>query len=281
MTGRWAWPTMGSVASLSIPGTPAGAGDAAMACVRTWFDEVEAALSPFRSDSDLCRWRSGEVDLAACSPLLAEVVTDVAGLPGTTDGGFHPYDRQGRYDPTGYVKGWAIERGMSLLAGRGITDACLGVGGDLQLIGHTRVGRPWRVGIVDPSDDHRLAAMIEAPGDAAWAVATSGTAQRGEHIWSGPGLDRLPGRAVLGSLTVVGPRLSLADAYATAIWARARHVPLEEAWAWLAGSGYEALALDRHGSAWLTPGMRPHLVRPAASMSPLADALDPVAQAVG
>lgn len=268
---RWAWPTMGSAASLAVPGLadPAAARvDDAVAEVRAWFVTVEAVLSPYRADSDLCRWRTGELPLAQCSPLLPEVIESCRALAQFTEGCFRPYDRAGRFDPTGYVKGWAIERGMDLLTDAGVADACLGIGGDLQLAGTAEGGRPWRVAVVDPGDERRPVAILEAPrGADRFAVATSGSAQRGEHIWAG-----LDGRGPAGTgpsprlacVTVVGPDLRLADAFATAVWAGALNRPLAEAWAWLAGTGYEALAVADGGSARTTDGLSRHLVRPAA-----------------
>jgi thiamine biosynthesis lipoprotein len=255
---------MGSVASLVVGSdAPVEAVDR----VRAWFDEVEAALSPFRPDSDLCRWRSGAAALEACSPLLSQVVSDVEDLRRATLGGFHPWDATGRFDPTGYVKGWAIERGVQVLGEAGVADACLGIGGDLQLIGQASPRRAWRVGVSDPADPRRLLAMVSRPaegGAGPWAVATSGNAERGDHIWApGPPLRSLSSSR-LHSVTVVGPRLGRADAFATAIWALALQGPLDRAWAWLAGTGYEALAVDGAGVVRGTPGMRAHVVAPAA-----------------
>ncbi len=267
---RWSWPSMGSVASLAVPSHPADAMPEGVAStvdgVHSWLDEVEDALSPFRGDSDLCRWRSGRQALCDCSPLLGEVVQAVRDLPERTDGGFNPYDRRGRFDPTGYVKGWAIERAVGLLHDAGIMDACLGVGGDIQMIGCADTDRPWRVAVTDPADPDRILAVIEAPADgSSFSVATSGMAQRGEHIWSGLDLHR--GSAIsrdagsaLASVTVAGPNLSLADAFATAIWALARDHPVDEAWQWLAGTGYEALAIGAEGWVRRTPGMGQFLV---------------------
>jgi thiamine biosynthesis lipoprotein len=268
---RRAWPTMGSVASLAVPET-SGADDRevdrAAGLVAGWFDEVEAALSPYRPDSDLSRWRDGTLALDR-SRHLTEMVQACAALARLTEGGFHPYDRQGRFDPTGYAKGWAIERGLDLLAKAGITDACLGIGGDQQMVGRAHPTRPWRVAIVDPSERGRLSAVVSAPASGErFAVATSGEAERGEHIWPASGRPLLVGDlrrgAALASVTVVGPLLGLADAFATAIWAHARTASLDDSWAWLTGTGYEALAVDRDGRVRGTAGMSSRLVRAAA-----------------
>jgi thiamine biosynthesis lipoprotein len=269
---RRAWPTMGSMASLAVSrssGADEHAVDRVVGVVRDWFDEVEAALSPYRRDSDLCRWRAGELALDD-SRHLFEMLQACDSLARVTEGGFHPYDRSRRFDPTGYAKGWAIERGLDVFVSAGITDACLGIGGDQQMIGRAQPTRPWRVAVADTSERGRIAAVVSAPASGArFAVATSGEAERGEHIWPAGGRPLVVGQlqhgAGLASVTVVGPLLGLADAFATAIWAHARTSPLDEAWRWLAGTGYEALAVDRLGRVRGTAGMPGQLVRPAAA----------------
>jgi len=82
-------------------------------------------------------------------------------------------------------------------------------------------------------------------------VATSGTAERGAHIW-----DPRTGRpaSALVQVTVVGPNLTWADGYATAAMALG-----PQAYAWLTGlagrTGYEGLVVDRGRRVWWTPGM--------------------------
>ncbi len=264
----------------AVPGgTHAGAVDLESAVVRArmWLEAVEAALSPFRAGSDLCRWRSGALDLEEASPLLREVVADIERVIVTTDGGFNPADGQGRYDPSGYVKGWSIRRAVEGLAADGVANVCLGVGGDVQMTGAVGPGQPWRTAVVDPAVGRRILAIIEQPVTGSpLAVATSGSAERGAHIWAGrgtrqeAGVVHLRGRrprqyrdvAQLASVTVVGPDLGIADAYATAIWALAMDRPMSEAWQWLPATGYAALAVTTGGSILTTPGMGTYVVAP-------------------
>ena len=256
---RWAWPTMGSYASLAVPWHPT---DPTVGSRRTrrsdevkaWLEEVEDALSPYRDDSDLCQWRSGARTLGRCSPLLAEVIDAVGTLEDLTEGGFHPYDRQGRFDPTGYVKGWAVERAVGILSDAGVTDAFFGVGGDIQMVGRADTGRPWRVAVTDPADERRIVAVVEAPADGGpFAVATSGAAQRGDHIWAGlggrPGGSSRPD--ALASVTVIGPDLGHVDAFATAIWALAKDRPWPRR-----GSGCPSDEYRRDGGADVRGGLR-------------------------
>jgi thiamine biosynthesis lipoprotein len=120
-------------------------------------------------------------------------------------------------------------------------------GGDVQCVGG-RPGSgpaPWRVGIADPHNRGRLALVVEA---ADCGVATSGTAERGAHIANphtgGPA-------AGLASVTVAGPSLSLADAFATAAFAMGPDLARE----WTESlDGYEAYAITEAGGTWQTSG---------------------------
>ena len=68
------------------------------------------------------------------------------------------------------------------------------------------------MGIEDPRDRSQIAEVVELT---AGAVATSGTAARGNHL-----IDPATGQAVAsdGSVSVVGPTLLWADVWATALF---------------------------------------------------------------
>ena len=65
-------------------------------------------------------------------------------------------------------------------------------------------------------------------------------------------------------MTVIGPDLGHVDAFATAIWARAKDRPLADAWGWLPERQYGAMAVLASGAIRMTSGMGAHLVRAAA-----------------
>jgi thiamine biosynthesis lipoprotein len=79
-------------------------------------------------------------------------------------------------------------------------------------------------------------------------VATSGTAERGTHIFN-PHAGRPA--AGLASLTIIGPSLALADACATAAFAMGPDLARE--WA-ESLPGYEAYAITDTGHTWQTAG---------------------------
>jgi hypothetical protein len=64
----------------------------------------------------------------------------------------------------------------------GATAWCLNAGGDVLTSGAQADGRPWVVGIVDPTDRTALISQFTCSAVHP-AVATSGVAERGEHIW--------------------------------------------------------------------------------------------------
>jgi thiamine biosynthesis lipoprotein len=74
--------------------------------------------------------------------------------------------------------------------------------------GDVRVKGRWRVGIQHPLERDKTAAVIDVQDV---GVATSGTYERGDHIRGA--------RPDILSVTVVGPDLGTADAYATAAMA--------------------------------------------------------------
>ncbi len=232
---------MGTVFSIDIRDD--GDWRAPIAEVVTWLHHVDEVFSTYRPDSVVSKLDRGEIELADCSAEVRDAFATCADLARAT-GGYFSIRPAGRLDPSGFVKGWAIERASELLRSRGSRNHAVNGGGDVQLAGSRSPGSSWRVGINDPAKHGQLAAVVSA-ADA--AVATSGTAERGAHV-----TDPLTGQEAteLASVTVVGRHLARADAYATAALAMGPAcLPwLEEL------SGYDALVIGADGQRWQTTG---------------------------
>jgi FAD:protein FMN transferase len=193
-----------------------------------WFRQVDRVFSPYRDDSEISRIARRTSTRQMTSPAVREVLAQCDRLRALTGGFFDPL-ATGRLDPSGFVKGWAVERAVELLEQAGATRLAVNAGGDAVVRG----GIPWRVGIQHPIERQQLAAVIELR-DA--AIATSGAYERGTHIIN-PHNNR-PADGLL-SVTVLGPNLGFADAYATAAFAMGSAAPQ-----WLATlEGYEAMAI--------------------------------------
>lgn len=232
---------MGTVFSVHI--NDPGDWSPAVARVVELLHEVDRVFSPYRAESDVSRLARGAIRLPGCRPELADVLALCAEATARTDGYFSAHV-DGRLDPTGLVKGWSIQRAADLLAAAGATSYGVNGGGDMQLAGGRGDGRPWRVGIAHPRHPGALATVVSGHD---LAVATSGSAERGAHI-TDPHTGR-PARG-LAAVTVTGPSIVWADAYATAACAMGRG-----ARTWLTGlGGYEAYVVDDDGHCWATSG---------------------------
>jgi thiamine biosynthesis lipoprotein len=222
--GVWVEHHMGMPISIHVRGAQPR-GDAVERAVAAAYDElrrVDETYSTYRPDSWVSRLRSGETVLALCPPEVSAVAARCEAAAATTGGAFTPWlpDPDGivRFDPTGLVKGWAIDlAGGHLSSVPGIAFA-INAGGDVLVGRHAHVpptgadADVWRIGVEDPRVPGRVARVVPVVQG---GVATSGTAARGAHLYD-PRTGQWVGRS--GSTTAVGPTLEEADIWATALF---------------------------------------------------------------
>jgi thiamine biosynthesis lipoprotein len=180
--------------------------------------DIDARFSTYRPDSEISRLGWGQLSAADCSPDVSEVLARCEEVRTLSRGYFdiRAHRADGRLDPSGFVKGWAVENAARILDAAGARNYCLNAGGDVITRGEPEPGAPWRIGIRHPELPDRLATVVEARD---LAVATSGGYERGDHI-ADPHTGGSPDELL--SVTVVGPSLAEADAYATAAFAMGR-----------------------------------------------------------
>lgn len=205
---------------------------------------ADAVFSTWDRQSPVSRLRRGEASLGDLPPEVGEVLELCRAARAASGGWFDPWAMPGGVDPTGLVKGWAVERALAVLRSAGIQAALINGGGDLAAFGGPAPGQAWRIGVRHPWRPGALAGIIEVRA----AVATSGTYERGSHLVD-PRTRRAGSRAA--SATVTGPSLALADALATAV-----AVGGDEALALVAGlDGYEAYLIRPDGTEEDTGGI--------------------------
>jgi thiamine biosynthesis lipoprotein len=199
-----------------------------------WLRFVDETFSTYKESSEISRLNQGELTLAHAHPDVREVLVRCEELRCETDGYFDVRAASANaLDPSGLVKGWSVDRAAGILDEEGLTDYAVSAGGDMRLRGRAVPESCWRVGIQHPLERDRVAAVVEASD---CAVATSGAYERGEHVFDP--YSGLPPTEVL-SVTVVGPDLGTADAYATAAFAMGSRGPH-----WTARlCGYEAMTI--------------------------------------
>jgi thiamine biosynthesis lipoprotein len=259
---------MGTVIGIDVrdQDLPETAIDAAVA----WLTDVDARFSPYRAGSEISRLARGEIAADDCAPDVRFVLTRCEALRLESDGFFdiRGPGLLGGLDPSGFVKGWAVEEAAFILEAAGARNYAINAGGDVVLRGVPEPGpdsgRPWVVGVRHPLEADQIVARLSfAESAGRRAVATSGLYERGAHI-----VDPHAGHAPdeLLSMTVVGPSLALADAYATTAFAMG-----SAGLAWLARRPeYGGYAIERDLRASWTSAVEPLLVAGRAALGPAA-----------
>jgi FAD:protein FMN transferase len=234
----WVEQIMGLPISVLARGERAQSPEAEQA-VRSVFREladIDAVFSPYRPDSAVSRLQRGEIGLADCEDDVREVASRCDAATELTGGLFDATRPDGTWDPSGLVKGWAAERAARHLADLPEVDWCLNAGGDVIVLSPS--GRAFTVGVQDPRDARRVAAAVACT---AGAVATSGTAARGAHLYDPR--NGTPASTRWLSISVLGPSLETADVLATAAFVAG------DRWKDVVALvvGYSALGIDADG----------------------------------
>lgn len=242
---RHVFETMGTVASVDGPA-------AAMPSVQEIFSSTEARFSLYLPDSELSSIARGDLALPDASEELIATYTRALAWRTRTDGAFTPHRPDGVLDLNGIVKAEAIERTGAVLDATGCPDWTVNVGGDILALSAAPIG------IIDP---HRRGALLCSVvlRNGRRALATSGSAERGDHIWHGGGF--APAHFV--QVTVVANDIVTADVLATAIVAGGPDALTEYADRW----DIDILSVDRAGELRATPGFRESLAQPVDAPS--------------
>lgn len=211
-----------------------------------WLRFVDATYSTYKDDSEISRLNAGAIDDEDVRPDVRAVLDHCDLLRSETDGYFdvRAFSRL-RVDPSGFVKGWSVDVAASMLDAAGARNYAVYAGGDIRTRGRPLPDDAWRIGIQHPRRSDAVAAVAQLRDG---AIATSGEYRRGTHI-ADPHTG-LPPRGLL-SVTVTGPELGSADAYATAAFAMGSGGP---AWLTALPVGYEALAITSDERILSTPG---------------------------
>jgi FAD:protein FMN transferase len=217
--------TMGTVVSIEPP--------LRVPEIEKVFADLDARFSLYRPDSELSRISNGSLQLMDASAELRSAYARALEWRSLTGGAFTPHRPDGVIDLSGIVKALAMAESASLL---GTTDDwILNVGGDVLTS-----GQPATVGITDPFDRTQLLTSVRLGGSRR-AIATSGTAERGDHIW---------GRGGFAQVTVVANDIITADVLATAIVAGGVETLNASTPTW----DIDVLAIDLDGKLFATPG---------------------------
>ncbi|CAO1649262.1 FAD:protein FMN transferase [Salinibacterium sp. NYA9b] len=250
---RHTFQTMGTVASIELPQDWASE----VAALERIFSLIDERFSLYRPESELSKLATGQLVLPSASAELLASYARALTWRNETAGLFSPHRPDGTIDLNGIVKAEAIEQAGEYLTSVGCPQWSINVGGDI-LVSPTgaatavtssagQLAPPLlRAGIADPAAPTQLLCSLELRHRRR-AIATSGSAQRGDHIWRGGSSE--PAEFV--QVSVVANDIVTADVLATAIVAGGRAALDDVADRW----DVDVITVDRAGDLRATPGL--------------------------
>ena len=198
---------------------------AAVAAAQHAFDALNERFSLYRESSEISQIARGELLLSASSERMREAYAESLLWREATNGAFTPHRPDGVLDLSGTIKAVAIAETAAAIQACGFESFSINAGGDILThgipddslsadeSGAAGTGRAhgWVTGIVDPQNRDELLSVITLTPELG-AMATSGSAERGDHIWARPGATNEFLQA-----TVIAADIVTADVCATAI----------------------------------------------------------------
>jgi thiamine biosynthesis lipoprotein len=202
---------MGTMVSVRMPDhLDADVARAAVAAVGHEFTVRDERFSLYREDSEASRIARGEITLTGSSQTMRDAYAESLFWRDQTAGAFTPHRPDGRIDLSGTIKADALRAAAIALRERGVDTFSINAGGDIVTGGVPSDGA-WITGIAHPLESGSVLSVVSVmPGMS--SLATSGIAERGEHIWRRPDTDTSFVQA-----TVCADDIMAADVLATAI----------------------------------------------------------------
>lgn len=209
-----------------------------------YFISIDSIFSTYKKTSEISLINTGKLSIEKSSREVQEVLTLSEQTRRETHGYFNIY-HNGLYDPSGLVKGWAIQNTTGILQKNGFKNFYIDVGGDIFVFGKNKEKQPWKIGIQNPFQKNKIIKVLQVQDK---GIATSGTYIRGQHIYN-PHQQNTHITEV-SSITIVGPTIYDADRYATAAFAIGeKGIYFIESLA-----GFEGYMIDRNGISTYTSG---------------------------
>lgn len=212
--------------------------------IKNYFTYIDKTFSPFNHGSEISKINQGLLEAHNYSDDVIDILKLGEETRLLTKGYFNVY-RNGKLDPLGLVKGWAIVNASYYLRNHGYFNFYIDAGGDIEVSGRNAKGKKWDIGIKNPFDSQEIVkvVLLEKGG-----IATSGTYNRGQHIYDPHKKDRLASGIV--SLSVIGPNVFEADRFATAAFAmKEKGIEFIESL-----DGFEGYMINKAGIATMTSG---------------------------
>jgi len=179
--------------------------------VLDYFHEIDSMFSTYKKTSEISRINRKTLRPENASPEVKKILK-LAEETKILTKGYFDIGVEGIIDPSGLVKGYAINEASKMLVKKGYKNYYIEIGGDIDIRG-LKNGQKWRVGIRNPHASQNNTRIVHLSNV---GIATSGTYERGMHIYD-PVKKKLA--SGISSVTVIGINVFEADRMATAVYA--------------------------------------------------------------
>lgn len=214
-----------------------------------YFTQVDEKFSTYKRTSEISKLNHKEIEPDEYSDELKEILYLSKQTKFETEGYFD-IQQEEKIDPSGLVKGWAINNAAQILKDDGYKNFYIEAGGDIEVSGAPQGHKYWRTGIRNPFKPKEIVKVLKISN---LGVATSGTYERGKHIYN-PITHSYT--TDIASLTVIGPNIYEADRFATAAFARGKSgIDFIEK-----QKDLEGYMIDNNGIATMTSGFENYVL---------------------
>lgn len=150
---------MGTGVSIDIPTAPEAVFEVAFKRLK----DIDARFSPYKPGSELSKYNDGELSEPRLSREMKFIIHVCRRAEEKTGGYFSAWYGD-HFEPSGYVKGWAIAEVGKMIKKAGYETFCIGIGGDI--LAASDGIKEWKVGVQDPDRKKYLTSQVflKVPG---------------------------------------------------------------------------------------------------------------------
>ena len=177
---------------------------------------VDERFSTYKKNSEITLYNEGKIKKEDLSEDMKKVFELSLEMKNKTNG-FFDIVYNGKTDPSGLVKGWAIYNASKILRNKGFKNFYIEIAGDIEIAGLNNEGKKWAIGIRNPFNRNENVKVVYLTDV---GIATSGTYENGEHIYNPKEKNKAN---EIESITIIGPNVYEADCLATACFAMGKN----------------------------------------------------------
>lgn len=179
--------------------------------VFSYLHYIDEKFSTYKKNSEISRINRGELKEKDYSNDM-KTIFDLSKKTKKETKGYFDININGVLDPSGIVKGYAINQAAKILKKKGFKNFYAEIAGDIEICGKNN-NKNWKVGIQNPFNQKEIIKIVHLTNR---GIATSGTYIRGLHIYN-PKIKKKADD--IASISVIGPNIYEADRFATAAFA--------------------------------------------------------------